>query len=152
MSTIKVNKQTSFSIKAIALLMSFFYLLSPIHSDVNKVLHKIVHAVEMPETIISHQKKLNNYAVHKEKKHKNTVNQHKHNIIEFVVSILETNKNEERKQDTFLSKFKIKKHIKNHQFAIDKKIILVQKQNQFKKTNNKLCKGYLTYLKKPPKA
>jgi len=45
MNNIVLQDLKSFAIKAIIILMSILYILGPIHIEVNKLLHSIVHAI-----------------------------------------------------------------------------------------------------------
>ncbi|MFK8059441.1 MAG: hypothetical protein AB8B78_05045 [Polaribacter sp.] len=149
----KINLLKGFkpqTIKAIVITMSLFYLLSPIYLEVKMVLHTIVHAIEIPDNVLSHKKESNTQEIHQSKEHKTKIEKHNHNIIDLVGTILQGNKQENESPDALLNLLKIHKHIKVHHIIIEEKILISEKETTFLERKNKLSKGYLKEFKQPP--
>lgn len=137
--------------KTIVVIVSVLYLYNPVQLEVKTILHSILHAVEMPNTIISHQNRDTINTFHKEKKHVMILKNHNHSFIDFIGNILNANKsNDDKTGKTILSIYKIKKHLIEYEF-LEEKVIFLRKQNLFFQIKNNVNKGYVCVLEKPPK-
>lgn len=141
-----------FTIKAIIIVMSILYMLGPAHLEVNKLLHFIAHTIEMPDTILSHQKKSTAIKTHQNNHHKDAIVQHDHEIIELVQKILKGADNRSKSPDTNLTIDRIDKHITVKQkIDPEEKVIFFLESMRFNlEIENKLCNGYPSDFRDPP--
>ena len=151
-----INKSKGFkpfTIKAIIISMSFLYLLGPAHLEIKKFMHAVVHIFEMPNNLLSHQKRSNDIEIHQIKEHQKEVINHNHVVIDLVDKILEVADNSSELPDTIVLTHKIDKHNSNDEYDNFKKLIqiTINQKECFYQTKNKICKGYLWGLKKPPR-
>jgi len=137
--------------KAIIILMSLLYVLSPMRVEVSKLLHSIVHALEMPDVILTHSQKTDTKPIHKSILHKNSIDEHNHEIIDFVDSVLAGATPENESSDLYITSHKIDKHIVIEVDYEQNKATLFMPKNNFIEKEKKLYKGYLSGFKEPPK-
>lgn len=142
-----------FTIKAIIVIMSFLYVLGPAHLEIKKLMHTLVHTFEMPNTILSHKNSTNDVKIHQEKKHEKLIVNHNHVVIDLVGEILKTADNRNNTPETIQTTYKIDKHNRNFEDDSQNDLIQISVENKtcFYQSKNKICKGYLKGLKKPPK-
>ena len=142
-----------FTIKAIIVIMSFLYILGPAHLEIKKFMHTIVHTFEMPNNLLSHQKRTADIQIHQQNEHKKEVIDHNHDIIDLVDKILKEVDKENTPKEGIVKSKKIDKHKRTYEKDAQKKSNLVSFKSKccFYQSKNKTCKGYLIGLKKPPK-
>ncbi len=138
--------------------MSLLYIFGPVHVAVNNLLHTIVHSLEMPDYIISHQDGINTdlkSTTHKSEHHKNNTEYHDHKVIAFLDKILEGSEQNSDSSDAYIIAHKIDKHIHNNEYYPKDEIVKVvslEIKHCFSYQKNNVCKGYLWGLRKPPQA
>ncbi len=138
--------------------MSLLYLFGPVHVAINNLLHTIVHSLEMPDNILSHQDGINTnskIATHKSEDHKNNTEYHDHKVISFLDKILEGSNQNSDSSDAYIITHKIDKHIHNNEYYPKDEIVKVVPlgiKHCFSNQKNNVCKGYLWGHRKPPKA
>lgn len=132
--------------------MSILYVLGPLHVQVNKLLHTIVHALEMPDNILSHKDSSSTLNVHKSNTHKSAIVQHNHNVIDLVATILKGTNSENESHNKPIKLNKVDKHIKiRNSFDNENRLkFSLETSSYFIEKESKLCKGYPTDFKKPP--
>lgn len=139
-------------VKLVIIMMSFLYALAPAYKEINELLHIAVHTLEMPNEIISHQKKIDNKH-HKNKHQKKTAFKHNHNVLNLVSTLLEkVNKDKEVPHKKGVV-YKVDKHTGIQKNITYKKqpLAYVKKNKKFISKNKRLCKGFLKNIEKPPK-
>lgn len=143
---------TPFAIKGIIVMMSLLYVLGPIHLEMKRFLHTTVHTLEMPETILSHQKKSETVKIHDNIEHKNVITHHNHEVIDLVEKILKGTNTRSESPDPLLTYHKIDKHISLRKSLAQGKYLfcLSEAIQSFLVIDNKLCKGYPIGFTKPP--
>ncbi|MBC3759105.1 hypothetical protein H7U19_11855 [Hyunsoonleella sp. SJ7] len=103
-----------FAIKIVAIAMSMCYVFGPSHSEVNKVLHILVHQLEMPENVMSHTSaERTNHAGHTNHKLKND-EAHQHTFLETIQKILKASDTDNDKDEPKIVFQKIDKHIRTN--------------------------------------
>ena len=135
--------------KLIIILMSLLYVFSPMHEEVNELLHAIVHTLEMPETILTHSKKSDTKSIHKSIEHKSSIDVHDHEIIDFVDRILTGAKNES--PEFPIVPKKIDKHIVVKVDFEKNKTLLFKPKQRFIEKEKIVCEGHSSGFKEPPK-
>lgn len=144
--------------KVLIICMSVLYIFSPVHVEVNMLLHEIVHGLKMPDYVLSHKKVSRHYSntikIHESDQHQRITGHHNHEIIELVEKILESVNQGSNTSDSQIISHKIDKHINNRQYDDQKKnvIVLLEMTNCFSETKKRIHKGYLQNFREPPRA
>jgi hypothetical protein len=143
---------TPFAIKGIIVMMSLLYVLGPIHLEMKRFLHTTVHTLEMPDTILSHQKKSEVANIHHNIEHKTVIAHHDHEVIDLVEKILKGADTRSESPDPLLTNHKIDKHISLRKSMSQGKDLfcLSEAMQSFPDIDNKLCKGYPNGFTEPP--
>lgn len=129
--------------------MSLLYILGPAHEEVNRVLRAIVHTLEMPDMILSHQKSSITVKPHQTNHHKDVNVEHDHKIIEFVEKILEGVDDSSESPDAPLKTVKyIAINERRHQE--EKLTFSLECMHFVLEIENKLCNGYPSNYREPP--
>lgn len=156
MNTTESKGFKPYILKAIIVSMSLLYLLGPVHVEVNKLLHTIVHNLEMPNNLISHQNGINNSSkitIHKSEDHKNNTDYHDHKVISFLDKILEGSDQSSDSSDAYVITHKIDKHIHNNEYHPKNEMlkgVSSEVRHCFSDTEKRICKGHLRDVRKPP--
>lgn len=141
-----------FASKLIIIALCILYVSGPLHEQVGKVLHTLVHTVEMPDSVLQHYADIEEKNIHKSTHHARAVSSHEHGIIEIVENILEKLKSGKDVPEQQKTSTKIDKHIKWQTTGLEKKEIFdYTKPILWQRLMCKIHRGYTNGLKKPPR-
>lgn len=135
--------------------MSVLYVVGPFHKEINELFHSVAHTFEKPQYILSHQKNDSNLTTKKENTHANhqiSTPHYLHKLVSFLSKVLEESQDTDDPRKTRLSTHKIDKHLSNNYTKEKEEDLLkvYEKRYRFIELNNRICKGYLQGLRKPP--
>ena len=136
-------------IKYLAILMGIFYLLNPLHQQINTVFHKISHGLDMPNFVVQHQTASADHQMHVNHQHITEKRLHKHVLLDFMNSFFYTSNEENRSRDLFLPTIKVDKHLAPN-WNIKSKIIVIETDNNYNMTRKKTLMGFFLKSVKPP--
>lgn len=136
-------------IKYLAILMGIFYLLNPLHQQINTVFHKISHGLDMPNFVVQHQTASANHQMHVNHQHITEKSLHEHVFLDFMNSFFYTSNEENRSRDLFLPTIKVDKHLAPN-WNIKSKIVVIQIGNNYNMTRKNTLDGYSKKSVKPP--
>lgn len=116
----KHTKLKKLLIKRVAFVMGMFYLISPFQNQLSDALHMIAHTLSFPDYVLEHSERnsVDSNLVHHYGEHRTEAESHRHKFIDFVQSVLESSKNEERSSETNLPKVTTDKHLVAHVLKI----------------------------------
>lgn len=133
------------------MLISMCYILGPLHNEVGKILHTILHQIEIPENIISHS---DDAFTHNEYSKDHILyyeNEHNHTFLDFLNRVLKTSDNENNTDNSVIVNFKIDKHIRNKEKLENRIVFISTLRNKiFKFQNKSIQKGFLYTILQPP--
>lgn len=151
-----INIKKSFNtlvFRAIAVLISFCYLLSPLHKEMGVFLHEITHLLQEPnlEVSHSHDRYDGDSGKHHEHALTNSEHNHSHHFLDFFNDIFKDIENRKNSKDSNTLVLKIDKHIQHKEQYKRPFGFVFYKQN---KTTFFITKqthlGYLNNLLRPP--
>ena len=140
-------------VKAIIVTMSLLYILSPLHMEISKLVHSISHAIEMPDTVLSHQNKTAFIKTHNSFEHESVNVNHDHEILDFLETILEETNTKSEFPNTLSKPKNVDKHIRViEEFGEEKQLAFSKRTTRyFREKENKCCKGFSLCFGEPPK-
>lgn len=136
-------------IRVLAVFMSVCYVLTPLHQQINTVLHSISHFLEVPVDVMSHNQ-IEFFEGHQHVNHYSFKVDHEHNLIDFLHSIFKASDNEDRSQESLATKLKIDKHFISSDCLI-KRSLLMSSKNSFFDLVRPCIDGYSWELYAPPR-
>lgn len=150
----KIEKGSKpFVIKVFATIMCVCYLLTPLHKEIGDVLHKIVHELDIPESVLSHSNTIGAKGgkIHYEHALVVPENSHDHNFLEVLGDIMEAAQNEKKSEDSNVLVVKIDKHTRYQEKYKKPSYFLPSKPNvnSFFVTGQ-TCLGHLKAPLRPP--
>lgn len=130
--------------------MGVCYLANPVHQQISSVFHEISHALESPETVLSHpQQKDHSHDAHEEGAHRLAANDHRHKLLDFMNSIFNASDEQNSDDETALILIKCDKHISSQQSILPKLFPLITSHYPFG-MEQKVKKGFFNLPKEPP--
>ena len=144
-----------FIFKVIIIMMSLLYVFGPVHNEVNELLHTIVHSLEMPDHILSHEDTattIRRTDIHESTSHTIHDAPHDHEVISLLEKILKGSDQGNTDSDHTLIKYQLDKHINNYTYEqIDEIFMPLAVKHRFSEKEKRICKGYLRGFLDPPK-
>jgi len=121
-------------------------------TQVNNVIHEIVHLFEKPDVILRHSKPIESVFVHESNVHRNVIDTHNHMILDAIAVVLKTNIEEGKPINYLLTISKVTKYISLEikSFSTKKPILFSFDKQHSTYVKNILSKGYYSVLKEPP--
>lgn len=121
-------------------------------TQVNDVIHELVHLFEKPDVILRHSKPIESVFVHESDTHKNISNSHHHQVLNVIASVFKNDTEEGKPIDYLLTISKVTKYISAEikSFSIKKPILFSFDKQHSTYVKNILSKEYYSVLKEPP--
>jgi len=149
MSKKKKHTIKSYIVTIVAVSISMLYVMNPIHEQISDVWHNILHAMEAPTYLLSHEEN-NANEVHHFHEHNLSINNHKHEVIDFISSIFEASDNNDSSDDSFTLEIKIDKHLIS-EYVFFQNIALISIHQNFDGLIKKPFQGYKDTEYIPPR-
>jgi hypothetical protein len=140
-----------FIIKIAAIAMSICYVFGPSHHQVNQFLHSVIHQLEMPDMVISHNQadNLKHHIGHDFSHVKE--DSHDHKILNIIDNVLEASNTENDSKNSEIASVKIDKHIRIYEIIKSQNDLSYKLlKKEFKSTKEKILKGFTRESIDPP--
>lgn len=142
-----------FVIRVLAVAMSLYYLLAPMHNELSKVLHIVAHQLEMPDNLLEHSNsKYFNYLSHDSHEIIMVSKEpHHHPFLDLINTIVEATNMDNDAEHSNLPSYKIDKHIKTiENLKKPNSIICIEVQHEFPNAIKHFKSNFLHRDLKPP--
>lgn len=133
-------------IKFVAIAISVIYMLMPIHKEVKSALHDVLHYLEMPDFVLSHNQDKNlNY-----KFQASTISYREHKLINLLDAFIGKKNNNEDSNKTHVVNVKIDKHFHDHKYKYQE-LIPTKTSSVIDHYKEKIKDDFYGKVKVPPK-
>lgn len=131
------------------MLIGICYLMNPLQNEINFALHTLSHALEAPNSLLSHDISNEKGKEHQIHQHNQSVILHNHYIIDFIYNALQANENNEHSNDNQSIVVKVDKHLVSHLYRVTTPNN-IDSRHSFWIIDLKSKKGFLTKPFQPP--
>jgi len=147
----------SFIMKSIVLVISMCYLLGPIREEISSILHLILHTIEMPDQVLTHDdfQIEEKYREHTSYEHKPIQKTHNHKTLSFIKELISTINDDSFSNDEVpLEKLTHYKHINDEHIGYDDVVynLWIVNKTDYPSEYQKTKKGYDLTPKEPPRS
>jgi len=135
------------------LIISVCYILGPIRQEISSVLHVVLHTIEMPDQVLSHNVSGESQEItHSTHDHKALDEDHEHKTLSFIEEVINSMTDDPFSSEVPLEKFTHHKHINDDilEYEITNNLWVLKKDSH-SQVNQKIKEGYLNILKEPPR-
>jgi len=141
-----------FVLKIAIIGMSICYVFGSSHSEVNKLLHVILHQLEMPNNVMSHTTTMHsNYKMHVTHSLNKPERDHNHKLLRFLDTVLKASDSKKNQENSNVLSIKIDKHLTaRNSYKYYESTVSIPVQHVFLFTEQKLQKGFGKDTIEPP--
>ncbi len=142
------HRMKHFLLKAMAVLITFCYIMEPAHNELRSVFHFISHNLQAPSFVLQHDTDINYQDITKSQK---SLTNHNHQVIDFIDRIIDSSSEKDEHQGHLSNEFSgTKKIIVHYKYIRLNDFSDILKPHNFKVISVLKHKGFSLQLYKPP--
>jgi hypothetical protein len=141
-----------FVLKVVVIAMSICYVFGPSHNELNKLLHILVHQLEMPDSVLTHSIQTNSdYEVHENHSFNVSEEVHDHKLLQVLSNILKASNSDRNQEKSIILNLKIDKHLTTD-YSYHNQLLTptLPDKHLFSFTKQKIQKGFQRGILVPP--